>query len=163
MSDQTAAPFWRIRLVVDGALLHLASRSEPRISVDPGTGRPSAIEADWITDGTLADRLGYLSLGAVTAISWRQASAKANGPSLASSERQEDAWDAISDYVLANGGTDWTTVEEAIGGRSYYLRRRRDELIAGGVLIDMGDGQRRFQLWHRDDPARPGRGGPSTA
>lgn len=68
--------------------------------------------------------------------------------------RPERVWEGIADYVLANGGCGWNDVDRAVPGRSDYLRRRRDEMLADGVLINGARGQR-FELWHRDDPARP--------
>jgi hypothetical protein len=68
--------------------------------------------------------------------------------------RSERTWDGIAAYVLANGGTAWRPVEQGVAGNGDYLRRRREQMLAEGVLINAGTGQA-FKLWHRDDPARP--------
>jgi hypothetical protein len=68
--------------------------------------------------------------------------------------RPERTWDEIADYVLEHGGCGWNEVDKAVSGRSDYLRERRDQMLAEGLLINAGAGQR-FELWHRDDPARP--------
>jgi hypothetical protein len=56
--------------------------------------------------------------------------------------------------VLKNGGTAWGPVMDAVSGKGDYLARRRDQMLADGLIINVGKGQR-FVLWHRDDPARP--------
>jgi AAA domain len=68
--------------------------------------------------------------------------------------RPERAWDDIAAYVLANGGCAWNVVNGAVPGKRDYLIRRRDQMLVEGVLVNAGTGNR-FELWHRDDPARP--------
>jgi hypothetical protein len=68
-------------------------------------------------------------------------------------------WDAIVGYVLENGGCGWKAVEKELGSSNDYARRRRDDAIREGVLIDVGKGEigkgHRYVLWHCDDPERP--------
>jgi hypothetical protein len=68
--------------------------------------------------------------------------------------RPERVWDDIAEYVLEHGGCGWNEVDEAVSGQGDYKRRRREQMLADGLLVDAGPG-RRFELWHRDDPARP--------
>jgi hypothetical protein len=68
--------------------------------------------------------------------------------------RPERTWDDIGAYVSTHGGCGWVEVEKAVSGQGDYLRRRRDQMLQDGVLVNAGKGQK-FALWHRDDPARP--------
>jgi hypothetical protein len=68
--------------------------------------------------------------------------------------RPERTWADIGTFVLEHGGTSWRPVKEAVSGQADYLARRRDSMLEDGILINAGTGQR-FELWHRDDPARP--------
>jgi hypothetical protein len=66
----------------------------------------------------------------------------------------ERVWEAIAEYILANGGTSWNPAHEAVSGNTDLKRSTRDAMIVDGVLKNMGFGKT-FVLWHRDDPARP--------
>jgi AAA domain len=87
----------------------------------------------------------------------------AEGEAFEREEEDEDrpalVWDAIVAFVRLNGGTGWTAVEKTLPIRGDYARRRRDDAIREGVLIDTGSGEakrgHRFELWHVDDPDRP--------
>jgi hypothetical protein len=68
--------------------------------------------------------------------------------------RPERTWNDIGDYVLAHGGCGWVEVEQEVSGQGEYLRRRRNQMLDAGELVNAGKGQR-FALWHRDDPAKP--------
>jgi hypothetical protein len=68
--------------------------------------------------------------------------------------RPERVWDDIAAYVLEHGGCNWNQIDEAVSGQGEYKRRRREQMLADGLIADVGPG-RRFELWHRDDPARP--------
>ena len=71
--------------------------------------------------------------------------------------RPERTFDGIADYVKAHGGTAWGPVEKAVRGNGDYLRQRREQMLADGVLLNIGRGRKgdpQF-LWHRDDPERP--------
>jgi hypothetical protein len=60
--------------------------------------------------------------------------------------------DEILGYVRGHAGTGWNKVDEAIAGKGDRLRAIRDNLIAGGRLINQGT-DKRMRLWHPDDPA----------
>lgn len=63
--------FYRVRVVLPGALLHLASRDEPRLIRD-SLGRLEAVEARWVRNNPEAgDDLGYVRWAEVIAITWR--------------------------------------------------------------------------------------------
>jgi hypothetical protein len=149
-------PWWRVRIVVDGALLHFASRTEPRAELTSGRPRDQRLawlHADWIRDGVDADVLGFIDYGKVTAVSWRRVKPRRT-PAELEREREERlsrTWDAIEAYVLEHGGCSWREVEESVAGQATYLRRRRDAMLADGVLVDRGSGHHR-ELWHRDHP-----------
>lgn len=68
--------------------------------------------------------------------------------------RPERTWDEIAAFVLEHGGCAWNEVASAVSGERSYLTRRRDAMLAEGLLINAGT-PREFSLWHRDDPARP--------
>jgi hypothetical protein len=68
--------------------------------------------------------------------------------------RPTRVWDNIAAYVLAHGGCVWNDVDAAVSGEGIYKRRRRDEMLAEGLLVNVGKGQA-FELWHRDDEDRP--------
>jgi AAA domain len=69
-------------------------------------------------------------------------------------DRPERTWEGIEAYVLAHGGTGWNDVAKAVAGEAKYLQRRRDAMLADGLLVNAGTAHS-FNLWHRDDPARP--------
>ena len=64
--------------------------------------------------------------------------------------------DEILVYVLAHGGTPWNSVEGAdeVSGKGQRLRDIRDNLLAGGRLVNRGT-DKAMKLWHADDPALP--------
>jgi hypothetical protein len=68
--------------------------------------------------------------------------------------RPERTWNDIETFVLEHGGTAWGPVRAAIRVQADYLARRRNAMLEEGILINTGKGQK-FELWHRDDPARP--------
>jgi AAA domain len=71
-------------------------------------------------------------------------------------ERDDNAVaDEILAFVLENAGTGWVKVEKAVKGNSDRLRSIRDNLLAGGRLVDAGTGVKGtpMKLWHADDPA----------
>jgi hypothetical protein len=68
--------------------------------------------------------------------------------------RPERVWDDIAAYVLEHGGCNWNEIDHAVSGQGEYKRRRREQMLADGLIVDAGPG-RRFEFWHRDDPARP--------
>jgi len=97
-------------------------------------------------------RWSSLLHGTSQALVW----AEDEGFALADEEppRPERVYQGIADYVLAHGGCAWNEVDAAVPGNRKYLIRRRDAMLADGVLINAGT-DKAFKLWHRDDPARP--------
>jgi hypothetical protein len=74
-------------------------------------------------------------------------------------ERDDNAVaEEILAYVLEHGGTGWNKVDERVSGKGDRLRTIRDNLLAGGRLINRGRGVSGapMKLWHADDPALPG-------
>jgi putative DNA primase/helicase len=70
-------------------------------------------------------------------------------------ERDDNAVaDEVLAFVLENPGTGWNKISERITGKGDRLRAIRDNLLAGGRLINRGS-PTRMQLWHADDPALP--------
>ncbi len=63
-------PHFKVRVVIPGAILHLASRNEPRLIRQPG-GRLDHVDADWIADHPYGDTLGFIDWSEVSAITWR--------------------------------------------------------------------------------------------
>jgi AAA domain len=74
---------------------------------------------------------------------------------LESEERDDNTLaDEILRFVLANGGCGWNKVNDAVAGKGGRLRGIRDNLLAGGRLVNQGT-EARMKLWHADDPALP--------
>lgn len=63
------APHWKVRVVVPGALLHLASKTEPRV-VQHG-GVVGDVVAEWICAPDYGDTIGYIDWTKAAAITWR--------------------------------------------------------------------------------------------
>jgi hypothetical protein len=67
-------PHYKVRVVVLGALVHIASWDEPHLEpVDPHhryTG-PQEWVADWINDPEYGATIGYIDWDKVSAITWR--------------------------------------------------------------------------------------------
>jgi hypothetical protein len=59
-------PHYKVRVVLPGALLHLASWTEPVCKVTS-----SHVEADWIDDADYGDTIGRIDWGSVLAVTWR--------------------------------------------------------------------------------------------
>jgi len=74
-------------------------------------------------------------------------------------EPEDRIQDGVAEFVLANGGCSWNTVERAVTGKGIEKRSVRDRMLRDGVLINRGksrgDGKTTFLLWHPDDPAMP--------
>jgi hypothetical protein len=62
-------PHWKVRVAVPGALLHLASRTEP--VPQWAASRLGGVEADWVTGPEYGDTIGFIDWKSVTAITWR--------------------------------------------------------------------------------------------
>lgn len=63
-SDLGLEPHYKVRVVLPGALLHLASKDEPAETLD-------GWQADWIRDHRYGDTVGFIDWNQVTAITWR--------------------------------------------------------------------------------------------
>ncbi len=90
--------------------------------------------------------------GTTSALVWNDGESfelEEEGPS-----RPERVWEEIAAFVLAHGGCSMNDVEKGVTGEGSFLRQRRDWMLEDGVLVNLGKG-RGFELWHRDDPARP--------
>ncbi len=69
-------------------------------------------------------------------------------------KRPERVWDDIENFVLEHGGCSWNEVDAAVSGQATYKRKRRDQMLSDGLLLNTGTGTK-FALWHRDDPVHP--------
>jgi hypothetical protein len=69
-------------------------------------------------------------------------------------DRPERTWNDIAAFVREHGGTGWGAVRDSVEGETGYLTRRRAAMLEDGVLVNAGTIQK-YELWHRDDPARP--------
>lgn len=70
-SEHGLEPHYKVRVVIDGALLHLASRDEPHEDHDPYDGGAAFWAADWIADPRYGDTIGFINWSQVAAITWR--------------------------------------------------------------------------------------------
>jgi hypothetical protein len=66
--EQGLDPHYKIRVVLPGAILHLASWTEPKILDWDG----NRIETDWINDHRYGDTVGFIDWPAVLAVTWRR-------------------------------------------------------------------------------------------
>ena len=78
-TEQGLEPHYKVRIVIPGAVLHLASWTKPRLVREPLTG-PGVIQlyggisdvyADWIDDPAYGDTLGWIDWPKVAGITWR--------------------------------------------------------------------------------------------
>jgi hypothetical protein len=80
----------------------------------------------------------------------------ADGEGFEVTEDDERDDNAVADEVLAfvreHPGTGWNKVDDAVPGKGGRLRTIRDNLLAGGRLVNRGS-EARMKLWHADDPA----------
>jgi hypothetical protein len=70
-TEHGLAPHWKVRVVIPGAILHLASKIEPCPVYQDG--RLTNVEADWLTSPEYGDTVGYIDWPVVTALTWRYA------------------------------------------------------------------------------------------
>jgi len=61
-------PVWRVRVVFNGAIIHLISRTEP------GWWDGQLRGAQWLTDTDQADTIGKLDWESALAVTWRKSS-----------------------------------------------------------------------------------------
>lgn len=79
----------------------------------------------------------------------------------------QEVYDVLASYVLANGGKSFTATREAIAKSAALktshetLAEQRDVLLAQGVLVNRPRGTAKWILWHRDDPEKPSEADPS--
>ncbi len=72
-SDPQALPYFKVRIHLPGAVMHLASSTRPVVHQTPA-GEVAWVEGDWISGTDEGDELGYIRWGEVIAVSWRPAS-----------------------------------------------------------------------------------------
>lgn len=63
-SEHGLEPHYKVRVVLPGVILHVASKGEPE-------QHPSGWHADWIDDYRYGDTLGFIDWHAVVAVTWR--------------------------------------------------------------------------------------------
>lgn len=64
-------PHFKVRVVIPGALLHLASWTEPKILGSEATDVIDWIDASWISDPAYGDTLGFIDWSLVKAVTYR--------------------------------------------------------------------------------------------
>jgi hypothetical protein len=65
-------PHWKVRLVIRGALIHAASRTEPQIESVTVLGTVErVVHGDWIEHPDYGDTIGYVDWRELSAVSWR--------------------------------------------------------------------------------------------
>ena len=67
--DSPLRSHYKVRIVIAGAILHVASWTEPTVDVT-GTGGVR-VTADWIRDHRYGDTIGHISWDDVRHVSWR--------------------------------------------------------------------------------------------
>lgn len=63
-------PHYKVRVVLSGAIVHLATATEPDPVLD-ADGSLLTVRLDEIDDPAYGDTLGYIDWRAVSAVSWR--------------------------------------------------------------------------------------------
>lgn len=66
-----AGHYYKVRVALPGALIHLASADEPKVRLDRFTDQISRVDADWLEDPDKGDTLGHIDWPAVLGITWR--------------------------------------------------------------------------------------------
>ena len=78
-SERGLKPHYKVRIVLPGAILHLASWAEPTlhhtwkrgaVTVSSADG-PVHVEADWIDDPAYGDTIGFVDWSEASAVTWR--------------------------------------------------------------------------------------------
>jgi hypothetical protein len=69
-SELGLEPHYKVRVVLPGAILHLASRTQPTIRRHYDDGR-GVWDADWIDDHRYGDSIGFIDWSQLVAITWR--------------------------------------------------------------------------------------------
>jgi hypothetical protein len=70
-TENGLAPHFKVRIVLPGVVLHLASHTEPQPIY--GDGVLVGVDASWIGGHEYGDTLGHIDWSAVVAVSWRWA------------------------------------------------------------------------------------------
>jgi len=65
-SEQGLKPHYKVRVVIPGTILHLASWSEPEYDAER-----EQWDADWIEDPEYGDTIGFINWDVVAAFTWR--------------------------------------------------------------------------------------------
>lgn len=60
---------YKVRVALQGSIIHLASRTQPKLLHD--TGRLVDVAADWIDNPEYGDTVGFIHWPSVVAITWR--------------------------------------------------------------------------------------------
>jgi hypothetical protein len=81
--------FYRVRVVLPGALFNLASRTPP--VVHQKAGRVTKVVAEWLTDPEQGDTVGFIDWTAVVAVTWRWSGA---------GSPPENRWGAVGGRVM---------------------------------------------------------------
>lgn len=66
-----AGHYYKVRVALPGALIHLASSTEPKVHCDAYTGSITRVQGDWLEDPDKGDTLGYIDWPNVAAVTWR--------------------------------------------------------------------------------------------
>jgi hypothetical protein len=66
-STNGLTPHYKVRIVLPGVLLHVASWTEPCLPAD----HRAPVVADWITDPAYGDTIGFIAWDHVIAVTWR--------------------------------------------------------------------------------------------
>jgi hypothetical protein len=62
---------YKVRIVMHGAILYVASRSKPKVILD-GNEHIRGVRADWVGDDpAYGDTIGYIDWPEVRAVTWR--------------------------------------------------------------------------------------------
>ena len=68
-TDCQLPPHWKVRIVVDGNIVHVITQHEP--SVTQSDGKLTSITMSVIEGTPHGDTIGFIDMSAVTHVSWR--------------------------------------------------------------------------------------------
>ena len=75
-APEDIGPFWRVRVCLPGSIIHLASRTEPKVWRHCGDGPLDRVEMDLLEGTEHGDNLGFINWSAVLAVTYRFAPEK---------------------------------------------------------------------------------------